>query len=198
MRILNQSLEMRLVNHSPRHHSSIRFPRPASAMAANPMTSRYLKMSKGTLYDFSGSFRRDRNYFDYNLLANSLLSTATPANPPWFRSRLHRTCSTPFAATLTRCSPFSRSRGSVSAPAITTTRTKARHYSTLHRRRRRSAPHSGSAMALDTYTGGVDFKLAKRTTLSYDQFLAFYRGDTSFQLAPTPFTLPMELRRRSV
>ena len=42
---------------------------------------------------------------------------------------------------------------------------------------------------LDTYTGGVDFKLAKRTTLSYDQFLAFYRGDTSFQLAPTPFTL---------
>ncbi len=43
--------------------------------------------------------------------------------------------------------------------------------------------------SLDTFTGGVDFKLAKRTTLSYDQFFAFYRGDTTFQLAPTPFTL---------
>ncbi len=38
-------------------------------------------MSKGKLYDFSGSFRRDRNYFDYNLLANSLLSTASATTP---------------------------------------------------------------------------------------------------------------------
>ena len=30
-------------------------------------------MSKGRLYDFAGNFRRDRNYFDYNLLDNSLL-----------------------------------------------------------------------------------------------------------------------------
>ena len=40
-----------------------------------------------------------------------------------------------------------------------------------------------------TYTGGVDVKLAKRTTLSYDQFFGFYKGDSGFQLAPTPFTL---------
>ena len=43
--------------------------------------------------------------------------------------------------------------------------------------------------ALDTYIGGVDAKLAKRTTLSYDQFVGFYKGDTSNMLAPTPFTL---------
>ena len=44
--------------------------------------------------------------------------------------------------------------------------------------------------ALDTYTGGVDVKLAKRTTLSYDQFYAFYKGDSTFQLAGANFHLP--------
>jgi hypothetical protein len=43
--------------------------------------------------------------------------------------------------------------------------------------------------ALDTYTAGVDYKLAKRTTLSYDQFFGLYRGDSYYHLAPTPLTL---------
>jgi hypothetical protein len=41
----------------------------------------------------------------------------------------------------------------------------------------------------DTYTGGVDLKLAKRTTLSYDQFFVAYKGDSNYQLTGANFLL---------
>ena len=46
---------------------------------------------------------------------------------------------------------------------------------------------NGSATRQDTYTGGVDVKLAKRTTLSYDQFYVFYKGDTSLRTGAHAF-----------
>ena len=80
MRILNQSLELRTMNPSKTPffdtHSSA-----SVAYGGEPNEVSFLKMSKGKLYDFTGSFRRDRNYFDYNLLANSLLSTRKPLQP---------------------------------------------------------------------------------------------------------------------
>ncbi len=187
MRMLSQSLEMRTVNPSKTPFFDT-FSTSSFGYGGEPNNMSYLKLSKGKLYDFSGSFRRDRNYYDYNLMPNSLLSTATPLHRPWFRSRVHCTSSTPSGATRMCCSPFSLSRGSASAQAITKTPMKAppsRHCTTAATFRLAQWFRNG----LGTYTGGVDFKLAKRTTLSYDQFVAFYRGDTSFQLAPTPFTL---------
>ena len=57
--------------------------------------------------------------------------------------------------------------------------------------RRYSTVHGGGDVqvsqwcrnGLDTYVGGVDAKLAKRTTLSYDQFYGLYRGDTIVHIA---------------
>ena len=80
MRVLNESLELRTTD--PRKTPF--FDRLSSASfgyGGEPNNWSYLKMSKGRLYDFSGSFRRDRNYFDYNLLDNSLLSTASATTP---------------------------------------------------------------------------------------------------------------------
>src|SRR5579859_203162 len=37
---------------------------------------------KGTLYNFQGSFRRDKNFFDYNLLANPLNPSNSNPNVP--------------------------------------------------------------------------------------------------------------------
>ena len=148
----------------------------------------YLKMSKGRLYDFSGNFRRDRNYFDYNLLANSLLSTATPTNPPLIPEpdslHIFNTVRRNTDALFTLF-PISRVSFRVGYNHNTN---EGPTYSTIH--------NGGDVQllqwfrnALDTYTGGVDVKLARRTTLSYDQFFGLYRGDSSFQMAPTPFTL---------
>ena len=194
--MVNQSTGMRVLSHSLEMHSLD----PSKTPFFNTLTSSsfgyggdpndvsYLNLSKGRIYDFAGSFRRDRNYFDYNLLANSLLSTATPATPALvpepdslhlFNTVRRNT------DTLLTVLPLSRisfragfNHGTHEGPT----------FSTLH--------GGGDVQlsqwfrnALDTYTGGVDVKLAKRTTLSYDQFYAFYKGDTFFQLAPTPFKL---------
>ncbi|MGA8727303.1 MAG: hypothetical protein WB608_01025 [Terracidiphilus sp.] len=194
--MVNQSTGMRVLSHTLEMHSL----NPSKTPFFNTLTSSsfgyggdpydvsYLNLSKGRIYDFAGSFRRDRNYFDYNLLANSLLSNATPATPVLvpqpdslhiFNTVRRNT------DTLVTLLPLSRvsfragfNHGTNEGPTL----------STLH--------GGGDVQlsqwfrnSLDTYTGGVDVKLAKRTTLSYDQFYAFYKGDTSFQLAPTPFKL---------
>ena len=187
LRVLNQSLELRTTN--PRKTPFFDTLSTASfGYGGEPNDVSYLKMSKGKLYDFSGNFRRDRNYFDYNLLDNSLLSTATPSNPPLVPEpdslHLFNTVRRNTDALFTLF-PISRVSFRVGYNHNTN---EGPTYSTVH--------NGGDVQvsqwfrnALDTYTGGVDFKLARRTTLSYDQFFALYRGDSTFHLAPTPFTL---------
>ena len=36
----------------------------------------------------------------------------------------------------------------------------------------------------DSYSGGVSFRVIPRTSLNYDQFFTFFKGDTTAQLAP--------------
>lgn len=194
--MVNQSTGMRVLSHSLEMHSLNPSKTPffntltssSFGYGGDPYDASYLNISKGRIYDFAGSFRRDRNYFDYNLLANSLLSSATPTTPVLvpepdslhiFNTVRRNT------DTLLTLLPLSRisfragfNHGTNEGPTL----------STLH--------GGGDVQlsqwfrnSLDTYTGGVDVKLAKRTTLSYDQFYAFYKGDTFFQLAPTPFKL---------
>jgi hypothetical protein len=187
MRVLNESLDLHTVNPSKTPFFD-RLSTASFGYGGEPNDVSYLKMSKGRLYDFSGNFRRDRNYFDYNLLANSLLSTATAATPALIAEpdslHLFNTVRRNTDALFTLF-PISRVSFRVGYNHNTN---EGPTYSTVH--------EGGDVQvlqwfrnALDTYTGGVDFNLAKRTTLSYDQFFALYRGDSPYQLAPTPFTL---------
>ncbi|MBS1805382.1 MAG: hypothetical protein JST28_18630 [Acidobacteria bacterium] len=187
MRVLNQSLELRTTN----PHETPFFDRLSTASfgyGGEPNNVSYLNVSKGRLYDFAGNFRRDRNYFDYNLLDNSLLSTASAATPALVAepSSLHifNTVRRNTDALFTVL-PLSRISFRVGYNHNTH---EGPTYSTIH--------GGGDVVvfqwfrnALDTYTGGVDYKLAKRTTLSYDELFALYKGDSSYELAPTTFTL---------
>jgi hypothetical protein len=187
MRMLNQSLEMRTVNPSKTPFFDT-LSTASFGYGGEPNDVSYLKFSKGKLYDFSGGFRRDRNYYDYNLMPNSLLSTATPETPVLVPqpSSLHifNTVrrNTDLLLTLLPVSRFSFRAG------YNLNVHEGPTYSTVH--------YAGDVQVLEmfqnagqTYIGGVDAKLAKRTTLSYDQFYGYYKGDSTFQLAPTPFTL---------
>jgi hypothetical protein len=187
MRVLNQSLELHTLNPSKTPFFD-RLSTASFGYGGEPNDVSYLKMSKGRFYDFSGNFRRDRNYFDYNLLANSLLSTANAANPVLVPEpdslHLFNTVRRNTDATFTL---FPLSRISVRIGYNHNTH-EGPTYSTIH--------GGGDVQvlqyfrnALDTYIAGVDYKLAKRTTLSYDQFFGLYKGDSYYQLAPTPFTL---------
>jgi hypothetical protein len=187
MRVLNQSLELRTTN----PHKTPFFDRLSMSnfgYGGEPNNVSFLHLSKGRLYDFAGNFRRDRNYFDYNLLDNSLLSTASATTPALVAepSSLH-IFNTVRRNTDALFTLFPLSRVSFRAGYSHNTH-EGPTYSTIH--------GGGDVVvlqwfrnSLDTYTGGVDYKLAKRTTLSYDEFFALYKGDSPYLLAPTPFAL---------
>ena len=80
-RILDQSLEMIAVDPAKAplfdHLSTTSF-----GYGGDPYNVTFLNFSKGRIYDFHSSFRRNRQYFDDNLLANPLIPpTSTPFVP---------------------------------------------------------------------------------------------------------------------
>jgi hypothetical protein len=174
-RILGQSLEMRSVNtaKTPFFDTLTTY---SIGYGGDPLNVTRLKISKGRLYDFSGSFRRDRNYFDYNLLANSLLGpnalVPEPDSLHLFNTVRRNTDTTLTLLPLSIVSfRAGFNHGTHEGPT----------YATLH--------NGGDVQLLqwfrnaaDTFTGGADVKVARRTTLSYDQFFVFYKGDSTFGL----------------
>jgi hypothetical protein len=187
-RVLAESLDMRSTNKAKTPFFDV-LTSNSYGYGGDPYDASYLNASKGRWWDFAGSFRRDRNYFDYNLIVQPYLTTATATNPPLVPTpnTLHIFNTVRYNTdTLVTLFPVSRfhvrvgfNHGTHEGPTL----------STIH--------NGGDVQlsqwfrnSLDTYVAGLDVNVAKRTTLSYDQFLGFYRGDTNWQLAPTPFVLP--------
>jgi hypothetical protein len=174
-RVLGESLEMHSVNtaKTPFFDTLNSY---STGYGGDPLDVTRLSMSKGRWYDFNGSFRRDRNYFDYNLLAQSLLGPAALVPEPdslHLFNTVRRNTDTNLTILPLSFISFRAgfNHGTHEGPTYTTV-------------------HDGGDVQLlqwfrnaaDTYNGGVDVKLAKRTTLSYDQFYVFYKGDSTFRL----------------
>ena len=68
-RILKQSMQMNAVPGS-KHLLFDKLFTASTGYGGDPDNFTILRMSKGKLYDFLGQFRRDREYFDYDLLGN--------------------------------------------------------------------------------------------------------------------------------
>jgi hypothetical protein len=181
-RILEQSLEMHSVNNSktPFFDTLTTY---STGYGGDPLNVTRLRISKGRWYDFNGSFRRDRNYFDYNLLDQSLLGpgalVAEPDSLHLFNTVRRNTDTTLTLLPLSFISfRAGFNHGTHEGPSYTSV-------------------HEGADAQLfqwfrngsDTYTGGIDVKLAKRTTLSYDQFFVLYKGDSTFQLTGANYML---------
>jgi len=175
-RILEQSLQMRSTNPSktPFFDTLTSY---STGYGGDPSNVSRIDMSKGRIYDFNGSFRRDRNYFDDNLLDNSLLGP-TALVPENDSLHLFNTVRRNTDANFTFL-PLSLvsirvgfNHGTNEGPSFTSV-------------------HDGGDVQLaqwfrnsrDTYSAGLDWKPFKRTMISYDQFFVLYRGDSTFQLA---------------
>jgi hypothetical protein len=186
-RVLGQSLDMHTLNpaKTPFFDS---LSTSSFGYGGDPFDVSMFKMSKGRWYDFMGQFRRDRYYYDYNLTPNSLLTSATATTPALVPqpdslhifNTVRRNTETLLTLMPTWVVNFrvGYNHNTHEGPA----------FSTLH--------GGGDVQlqqwfrtGLDTYIGGVDVHVARRTTLSYDQYYALFKGDTSFHLAPTPFVL---------
>jgi hypothetical protein len=174
-RVLGETLDLRSLNpaKTPVFDTLTSY---STGYGGDPLDVTRLKFSKGRWYDFDGSFRRDRNYFDYNLLAQSLLgSNSLVAEPDSLHlfNTVRRNTDTNLTILPLSIVSFraAYNHGTHEGPS----------YTTLH--------NGGDVQLLqwfrnsaDTFTGGVDVKLAKRTTLSYDQFYVLYKGDSPFSL----------------
>jgi hypothetical protein len=183
-RILGQSLEMRSLDPAKTPFFDT-LTTSSFGYGGDPNDVSYLNASKGRIYNFAGSFRRDRQYFDYNLLANSLNTNSAGLVPENDSPHLFNTVRRNTDAQLTLL-PLSR------------VNIRAGFNYNISAGPSYSSIHEGADALLfqmwsnanETYSGGVDVKLAPRTTLSYDQFFVHYKGNTSWELAGLNATLP--------
>ena len=183
-RVLDQSLTMRAVNPS----TALVFDRLSSysyGYGGDPINVTYLNMSKGRLYDFWASYRRYRQYFDYDLLANPLIPPQSTPYVPWLNTpHLYNTLRqiTDYQLTL-----FPLSKVSV----------RFGYNHNINQGPSYSSTHLGNDPWLyqnwrnstDTWAGGADWKPDPKTTISYDQFVTHYKGNTIWTLAGLNYTL---------
>ena len=183
-RVLDQSLTMRAVD--PGH--AIFFDRLSSysyGYGGDPINVTYLNMSKGRLYDFHASYRRYRQYFDYDLLANPLIPPQSTPYVPWLDSpHLYNTLRqmTDYQLTLFPLSHvsvrFGYNHNINQGPSYSSTHLGADPW--LYQNWRNST---------DTWNGTVDWKPDPKTTISYDEFVTHYKGNTIWTLAGLDYTL---------
>ena len=184
-RFLEQTLSMQSQTHQGMFFDNLFI--SSFGWGGEPENALRLRADKDKWYNFQASFRRDHNFFDYNLLANPLNpSSSTPSVP--ITDSPHEFATTrrmsDFDLTILPQSKLSfrlgYSRNNMTGPSF-------------------SSFHEGTDVllaqpwntTLNSYRMGVDWKLAPRTVVSYDQFLDYYKGDTNDFLFPTfPALLP--------
>jgi hypothetical protein len=183
-RLLEQTLSIRSLNHEGTVYDSLFL--SSFGWGGDPENASRLRISKNKWYNFNMTFRRDRNFWDYNLLANPLNppNNVIPVNssPHQFQT-VRRTYD--YNLTLLPQSALrfrlGYSRNNMEGPAL----------SSIHEGTD-TVTFQNTRTLLDAYQIGVDFKGLPKTSISYDQFLQYYKGDTTwadahpfmFQLGP--------------
>lgn len=185
LRLLDQTLSMQSLDHQGLLFDDLYV--SSFGWGGEPNNAARLRADKNKWYKLQGSFRRDQNFFDYDLLAN-------PLNPP---------TSTPSIPALSSPHEF-ETRRRMSDVDLTLLPQSRVSFRLGYAHNNMTGPsftsiHEGTDALLlqpwnttmNSYRMGVDWKVLPRTVLSYDQFLDYYKGDTDPQLASfAPALLP--------
>lgn len=170
--ILDQTLNMRSLDHQGLLFDNLYL--SSFGWGGDPENAGRMRMSKDKWYDFNATFRRDRNFFDYNDLANPL----NPANAyvnitssPHAFETVRRMYD--YNLTLMPQSPvrvrLGYTRNSMGGPAFSTD-----HQGTD------TMLFQNTRTLLNAFQFGVDVRTLPRTSVSYDQFLQYYKGDSTW------------------
>jgi hypothetical protein len=175
-RLLEYTLDM----HSPAHtgllFDDLLFSNFGYGGDPNDVTR--VRAQKGKIYSFNGSFRRDQNIFDYDLLANPLNPPNSVPNVPIVNS--------PHEFLMTR----RMSDANLSLFPVGSIRFKLGWSRVVNEGNTFTTDHQGTDALLfqptlnttDNYTFGVSLRFIPRTNINYDQFYTFFKGDTSANL----------------
>lgn len=175
-------LEYTLDVHSPTHTGLLFDDLSFSnfGYGGDPNNLSRIRVLKGTLYNFNASFRRDQSIFDYDLLANPLNPAASSPNVPILQS--------PHEFLLTR----RMSDANLSLLPLGKVRFRLGWSRVVNEGTSFSSDHQGvegflvqpTLNTTDNYNFGVSLRLIPRTSINYDQFYTYFKGDTSATLAP--------------
>ena len=184
-RFLNETLSMQSQDHQGLLFDDLNL--NSFGWGGDPNNALRLRADKNKWYNLQGSFRRDQSFFDYDLLAN-------PLNPP---------TSSPSIPVLNSGHAFDTTRRMTDIDLTLLPQSKVSFrlgfsHNNIDRASFSSIHIGTDALLLqplnttmNTYRMGVDWRVAPRTVLSYDQFLDYYKGDTDTQLASfAPALLP--------
>jgi hypothetical protein len=182
-RLLEQSLDM----HSPAHtgvlFDDLSFSNYGYGGDPNNLTR--LRLVKGATYNFNALFRRDKNFFGYDLLANPLNPSNSVPNSPYLIS--------PHQLAITRrMSDFT-----LGLFAVSPIRLKLGYSRTVQDGSALTTIHQGTetilnspvSNTLNNYQFEVSFRFIPRTSLNYDQFYSYFKNDNSYQINGLPLAL---------
>jgi hypothetical protein len=175
-----------------------------SGFGGDPNNFVRMSASKGKLYDFAGLFRRDRQYFDYDLLGNPnipsgqlITDPTTNVSVPWSQVR-----QSPFLFNTVRrmtdtsitILPLSKitfragySQNIFQGPSLSPSgfweisAPVSFIYDTLLSQYQRNST--------DDFTGGIDWKPVRGTKLTFEEQVDHYKGDSYFTMAPNAYNV---------
>jgi hypothetical protein len=207
VRLFDYTLEMRSIDHNGIFFDSLNFSNFGYGGDPNDVTR--LRIEKNKWYDFRLLFRRDKNFWDYNLWANPLnpaglnsagsLSTGCYVGPttPAFPQGAPAYCSNPAVAQNNSLHGLDLVRR-MQDYDLTLLPNSAVRIRLGYSRNRDEGPgffttDGGTISAFDAvdsyttnaYRFGVDFRILPRTTLSFDEFLSYYKQDNVVTDNPT-------------
>jgi hypothetical protein len=199
LRLFDYSLSMRSLDHNGLLFDNLTFSNFGYGGDPNDVTR--LRIEKNKWYDFRLLFRRDKNFWDYNLYANPLnpaalnppgsLSTGCFVGPPTaaFPQGAPAFCSNPAVAQNNSLRSLDLVRRMQDYDLTLLPQSKVRLRLGYSRNRDEgpslfttdsgtiSAFNQANSYTTNSYRAGVDVHILPRTTLSFDEFLSYYRQD---------------------
>jgi len=196
-RVLGETFEMRALPGN-KHTLVDTLSAFGTGFGGDPNSFSKLDASKGNIYDFSGTFRRDRQYFDYDLLGNPNITTgqSIPIGPsaaptgslawpqvnqsPVMYNTVRRMLDTSLTlfplSTLTYRVAYSHNifQGPTQSPSY-----NIGLYNALLAEYQRNST--------DDFTGAVDWKPVQGTRLTFEEQVDHYKADSYFTLSPSQF-----------
>ncbi len=169
-----------------------------TGFGGDPNSYNKLEISKGKYYEFTGTFRRDRQYFDYDLLANPnvLPGKSIPIGPaasptgslawpqvnhsPVLFNTVRRMTDTNVTLLPHSKATFRAgySKNTFEGPSLSPSYNIAKYNALLEQYQRHST---------DDFLGAVDWKPVEGTKLTLEVQINHYKADSYFTLDPNGF-----------
>jgi hypothetical protein len=198
-RVLGESFEMHALP-GKKHTLVDSLSAVGNGFGGDPNNFTKLDFSKGKVYEFSGIFRRDRQYFDYDLLANPNIAPGQsipigPSNAPTGSFAWPQVNQSPVMFNTVRrmtdtnltLLPLSKvtfragySQNIFQGPSLSPAYTIAKYDALLQQYQRNST---------DDFMGAMDWKPVQGTKVTFEEQVTHYKADSYFTLNPKGFTV---------